>query len=97
MGEGRRPRGRTGGHGFHSRDGEPKNTQAVYDKLKALGESNCQNGEVRRGAAFGNYEAQPNDGFYIQFNQSREAQRFYSIVDDPKDWDGDMKTVITSF
>ena len=67
--------------------GGPKNIQSVYDKLTALGEAYCENGSVRRGAAFGYYRAQPNDGFYIQHNTSETDQRFYSIVDDPRDSD----------
>ena len=74
---------------FIPETGEPKNIQSVYDKLRALGEAHCENGEVRRGAAFGDYRAQPHDGFYVQFNGSQEDQRFYSIVDDPQDSDED--------
>ena len=76
---------------FIPETGEPRNKQTVYDKLTALGEAYCQNFEVRRGSAFGRYHAQPNDGFYLQLNTAQEGQRFYSIVDDPADWDGDAE------
>ena len=72
---------------FIPETGEPKNEQEVYNKLWDLGEAYCQNGSVRKGGAFGEYRAQPNDGFYVQLNQSEEAQKYPSIVDDPNDWD----------
>ena len=82
---------------FIPETGEPKNTQLVYDKLTALGQAYCQNGTVRRGAAFGYYHAQPNDGFYLQSNTNQQDQRYYSIVDDLGDWDNDNKNGYLEF
>ena len=71
---------------FIPETGEPKNVQPVYDKLTALGEVYCQEGTLRQGAAFGEFSAEPNEGFFHHHNTSEEG-RYYSIVDSPKDKD----------
>ena len=82
---------------FIPETGEPKNEQEVYNKLKALGEAYCQKGEVRRGGAFGHYQAQPSDGYFVQFNTAPESQVIYSIVDDSNDWDDTNKNGYPTF
>ncbi|MAX65439.1 MAG: hypothetical protein QF441_01275 [Bacteriovoracaceae bacterium] len=44
---------------FDIKTGEPKLSNDVLNKLVSLGERFCETGEIRRGSAFGNYQAQP--------------------------------------
>lgn len=60
---------------FDSRTGAPKNTTTVISKLIGLGESHCENENVRRGGAFGNFSPQPND----TINQGNSTR--FNIVD----------------
>ncbi|MDH5580925.1 MAG: hypothetical protein OEY33_03400, partial [Bdellovibrionales bacterium] len=85
---------------FIPETGEPKFNQAVYDKLTALGNKYCAantsnistggstDSKVRNGAAFGNFLAEPNNGFYKQ-TAGQDESAIYSIVDSLKDIDTD--------
>ena len=83
------------GGGFVDEDfvpetGEPKLTGGVFTKLEALGKAYCQNETVRRGAAFGNFHGQPNNGFYANGTQDNDTtNRRYGIVDNLEDYDAD--------
>ncbi len=94
---------------FIPETGEPKFNQSVYDKLTALGNKYCGANEnllnaggsgsgskVRNGAAFGNFLAEPNNGFYKQ-TAGQDESTIYSIVDSLKDLDSDNQTGAIEF
>ena len=62
---------------FDSKTGEPLVDASVYTKIVALGEEFCASGTVRRGAAFGDYQAQPT----VNNVAASEEAYAYSIVD----------------
>jgi hypothetical protein len=82
---------------FVPETGEPKLRSSTYDKIVALGNLHCADTgdgnptKVRQGAAFGNFFAEPNPGFYIQ-NGDIENSRFFSIVDSPNDFEPSPNT-----
>lgn len=93
---------------FIPETGEPKFTQAVYDKLTALGNKYCggasnpaaggssSDSKVRNGAAFGNFLAEPNNGFYKQ-TAGQDESAIYSIIDSLKDQDTDNQSGAIEF
>lgn len=50
---------------FIPQTGEPKMEAGVYDKLAALGTQYCESGTTRLGGIIGDYNPQPNNGFYL--------------------------------
>ncbi len=62
---------------FDAKTGEPLLNDEVYTKIVALGEEFCESGSVRRGAAFGDYQAQPT----VNNVAASEEAYVYSIVD----------------
>jgi len=68
---------------FDSETGYPKYTETVYAKVKAIGQTHCQTGNVKNGGAFGNFFPQPNNGSFI----GDGAESYYSIVDSIFDFD----------
>ena len=85
------------GVGFDDTDfipltGEFKLQHSTYDKLVEFGQTHCENGTVRRGAAFGRYYGQPSQGHYEYSagNAPNDLERrFFSIVDSLRDSDND--------
>ncbi|MBL6988670.1 MAG: hypothetical protein ISR65_02790 [Bacteriovoracaceae bacterium] len=69
---------------FIAATGEPKLTTEVYNKIVALGKAYCASGKVRAGAAFGNYLAEPNSGFFYQTGDQSNSY-FFSIIDSIRD------------
>ena len=65
--------------------GEPRVDDDVQKKIRALGEAYCASNKVRGGATFGNFFAQPNNGF---FSHDPESGKMYSIIDNSLDSSG---------
>ncbi|MFT6603066.1 MAG: hypothetical protein ACJARO_000574, partial [Bacteriovoracaceae bacterium] len=72
---------------FVPETGEPKLSIAVNNKLIALGSAFCANQSTRKGASFGYYFGEPNNGAYIQTNQSLDDSKRFSIIDSTNDQD----------
>lgn len=70
----------TGSEDFDERTGYPRDLNTVNQKIIALGEKHCASESVRRGAAFGFFTGQPNNGF------GNPDQGVYSIVDSSADY-----------
>lgn len=81
---------------FIPETGEPKLNSAVYGKLDSIGRAFCSGGNVRKGAAFGYFNGEPNSGFYVQNGPVEDSKR-YSIIDSNKDADTDNNTGMTPF
>lgn len=64
---------------FDPQTGAPKNNSSVNNKIKVLGQTYCEFGQVRQGSAFGYFRGQP-DG--PAFNK---ASGVYSIIDSSYD------------
>ncbi len=73
---------------FISETGEPNLSKEVAEKIRALGMAYCSSGNVRLGAAFGNFYAQPNNGYFAGV-ANPEDNTIYSIVDSTQDYQGD--------
>ncbi|MCO4755174.1 MAG: hypothetical protein KC478_11885, partial [Bacteriovoracaceae bacterium] len=69
--------------------GEPKLNLGVNNKLIALGQEYCASGSTRKGAAFGYFYGEPNNGSFIQINNTDEDSKRFSIIDSTNDLDGD--------
>ncbi|MCT4641272.1 MAG: hypothetical protein N4A33_03175 [Bacteriovoracaceae bacterium] len=63
---------------FDPHTGYPKLQTSTYQKIALLGEDFCENAQVVRGGAFGNYEPQPSSALTT-------GQTVYSIVDSSSD------------
>ncbi len=84
---------------FIPETGEPKVSSAILTKIRTLGESFCESGEVRGGAAFGYFFPEPNAGTYQHRVQpdNIENARMYSIVDSTRDFDPDSSSGLSPF
>lgn len=82
---------------FVPETGEPKLQTNVYDKLDALGKAYCDSGNVRTGAAFGKYHAEPFVGYTRDRNDNEEDKRYFSIIDSQDDFDADASNGNTYF
>ncbi len=71
---------------FVPETGEIKLNSTAYSKVRALGSAYCGSGEIRGGAAFGYFYAEPNTGNYFQ-NGSLEDSKMWSITDSNLDYD----------
>lgn len=69
--------------------GEPKLSIAVNNKIIALGSEYCSSGSTRKGASFGYFFGEPNNGAFVQTNASQEDSTRFSILDSTNDVDGD--------
>lgn len=81
---------------FVPETGEPLITQAVENKIRALGEALCASGKVRKGGAFGDFLGQPNNGFYQQ-EGSLEDSRIFGIVDSASDFESNSDSGMAPF
>jgi hypothetical protein len=84
---------------FIPETGEPKLSDKVNDKLRALGEAFCENGAIRKGGAFGFFLPEPNNGFFEFFDQGDDIEdaKRYSIIDSFLDIDADNNTGTAPF
>lgn len=82
---------------FIPETGEPKLSIAVNNKLIALGTAFCANQSTRKGASFGYFFGEPNNGAYIQTNQSVEDSKRFSIIDSTNDQDPDNDSGFAQF
>lgn len=82
---------------FVPETGEPKLNIGVNNKLIALGTAFCSNLSTRKGASFGYYFGEPNNGSYIQTNQSVEDSKRFSILDSTNDQDPDNDSGFAQF
>ena len=81
---------------FVPETGEIKMNQDAYSKVRALGAAYCDSGDVRGGAAFGSFYAEPNTGNYFQ-NGSLEDSKMWSITDSNLDYDDVRDTGFVRF
>lgn len=88
---------------FIMETGEPKLSQEVYTKIRALGEAYCDKGvtsdddsggKTRNGATFGDFSPQPNNGGFIGEDSGFDPNsvRTYSIIDSADDADDNRAT-----
>jgi hypothetical protein len=70
---------------FIPETGEPRILKEVYDKIARLGARFCEGHNVRRGAVFGYYYGQPNEGAFAVPEDSKYA----GFTDSPYDFDED--------
>jgi hypothetical protein len=73
---------------FIPETGEPNLTKETTEKIRALGIAYCASGQVRYGAAFGYFYAQPNNGYFTQV-PNPDDNTYYSIIDSSLDYQGD--------
>ena len=81
---------------FVPETGEIQMNNDAIGKIKALGAEYCGSGEIRGGAAFGFYFAEPNGGNYFQ-NGDLEDSTMWSIVDSNVDFDDANDTGFVRF
>lgn len=81
---------------FNKETGELVISEAIDSKLVSLGEKLCSSGNIRKGAAFGNFYAEPNNGYYRQRGDFENSLRF-SIVDSSADNDVDGNSGVFHF
>lgn len=77
--------------------GEPKISISVNNKLIALGMAYCASGQTRKGASFGFFYGEPNNGSFIQTNQSEDDSKRFSILDSTNDIDLDNDSGFPQF
>lgn len=81
---------------FVPETGEIKLNSTAYSKIRSLGAAYCGSGEIRGGAAFGYFYAEPNTGNYFQ-NGSLEDSKMWSINDSNLDYDDANDTGFVRF
>ncbi len=81
---------------FVPETGEPKLTSEVNAKIQALGQAYCASKTVRKGSAFGYFNAEPNNGYFQQVNDADQGL-YYSIIDSTADSDPDNDTGTVRF
>lgn len=80
---------------FNIKTGEPLTTATVISKLTALGEQYCASGRVRRGGAFGNFQAKP-FGPLRELVNANSGDTQYTIVDEISDF-GNINNRVTGY
>ena len=75
---------------FIPETGEPKLDSKVYDKIVALGKKYCTSGAVRKGGAFGHYNAGNSSTFNTYGHEEGSCDyKQFQILDNSRDNEGD--------